>query len=165
MEKAKTYTGDRLYAAIESFKKSGLKQSKSIFFPETLTPELIARHKKYYLDMSPDEEPLLVINPLRYSIPGLTHITGLVFTDKYLHFRLLTNVWSSWSAGKQVKGKIPLSDISEIKLKDNHVLSNPYLDAYDVYINGNEVGSFVIWSFFSSTESKEMNFIFDSLNQ
>ena len=53
---------------------------------DEITPEVLEVHKKTYLEMMPDEKPLIVLNHKRM-FGGTYAFTGIVISNTHVHFK------------------------------------------------------------------------------
>ena len=144
MEKQAKYTGDRLMAAINAFRNSHLTKTKTVLLFDDISKNALDRHKRIYADVGPDELPILAVNALKMAMTGLTNSTGLLITDQFLYFKCLKDKSYSEMTGATLKGKIPLSDIVEVRADNNVEASHRAGEYINLTVNGNKIGSLLL---------------------
>lgn len=144
MEKQERYTGDRLMAAINAFRNSHLTKTKTVLLFDDISKNVLDRHKRIYADVGPDEVPILAVNALKMAMTGLTTTTGLLITDRFLYFKCLKDKSYSEMTGATLKGKIPLSDIVEVRADNNVEASHRAGEYINLTVNGNKIGSLLL---------------------
>lgn len=163
MEKQAKYTGDRLMAAINAFRNSHLTKTKTVLLFDDISKNVLDRHKRIYADAGPDELPILAVNALKMAMTGLTNSTGLLITDQFLYFKCLKDKSYSEMTGATLKGKIPLSDIVEVRADNNVEASHRSGEYINLTVNGNKIGSLLLEvGMFTPIDdvSDELNWIF-----
>lgn len=163
MEKQAKYTGDRLMAAINAFRNSHLTKTKTVLLFDDISKNVLDRHKRIYADVGPDELPILAVNALKMAMTGLTTTTGLLITDRFLYFKCLKDKSYSEMTGATLKGKIPLSDIVEVRADNNVEASHRSGEYINLTVNGNKIGSLLLEvEMFTLIDavSDELNWIF-----
>lgn len=155
---AGNYDADSIRAAIVAFKKSANAKSHFVYFEGNIPEKVLTRHKKHYAQISPDENVLMVVNSLGFAVEYLTAITGLVLTDKYLHYRCRSG-FDFWG---RKKGKIPLEQISRVDIEEIGKFTNPGI--YRLRINKELTGTISLGGlpteYFGNEASEEIEYIF-----
>lgn len=86
-------------------------RSSNIFILEKISKECLSHHKKY-LYLESGEKPLLILNGHKNILSRLMPFTGIVLTNKKIHFLLLKN--SKLSSIIPIKEKLKSLEISSI---------------------------------------------------
>lgn len=158
---AGNYDADSIRAAIVAFKKSANAKSRFVYFEGNIPEKVMARHKKHYAQISPDENVLMVVNSLGIAVEYLIPITGVVLTDKYLHYRCRSGLCGFDFWGRK-KGKIPLEQISRADIEEIGKFTNPGI--YRLKINKELTGTISLGGlpteYFGSDACEEIEYIF-----
>jgi len=128
MSETQCGTVDLTQIIVDFFKNYSGKASKSIQFGNEIPNELIEKHKNRYLDMSSDEEVLVLLQG-QHSFGGA--FTGLTITNKKIHYctlkkSIFTSIFQWWLKG--AKGSKVIADLESIEIaKHDTCLGTSYI--------------------------------------
>jgi len=109
-------TGDLTPIIMEYFDNYSGKTSKNIRFGNEIPNQLLEKHKKRYLDLSSDEQVLVLLEG-QYRFGGA--FTGLAITNKRIHYftlkkSIFTSMLQWWLKGP--KGSKIIADLESIEI-------------------------------------------------
>ena len=109
-------TGDLTPIIMEYFDNYSGKTSKNIRFGNEIPNQLLEKHKKRYLDLSSDEQVLVLLEG-QYRFGGA--FTGLAITNKRIHYftlkkSIFTEILQWWLKGP--KGSKIIADLESIEI-------------------------------------------------
>ncbi len=114
--------------ALNQYKAEGAPKIKSLFVLDEITPEVLERHKKYYVSLSADEKPLLVVNHKVVGSIGGYGWTGLIITDKNIYFKCVKDAFLSGIYAAGLKGVMPFDSIKTIAIGEHdHCYGTAYV--------------------------------------
>ena len=132
---------------VENLKKTILEyiaqystNSDYVFNHTKLTPKIVEKHRKRYAQILNDEIPLLAVNDtIVGTIRGYAW-SGLIITNKKLHYKCIKDSFFSGLMALSNKGCIPLDDIHSIELgKHDRCFGTAYV-GHQLIINGKVMG-------------------------
>ena len=140
MSETQSGTVDLTPFVVDFFNNYSGKTSKSIRFGSEIPNQLIENHKKKYLDMSSDEEALVLLEG-QHRFGGA--FTGLTITNKRIHYctlkkSIFTSVLQWWLKGP--KGSKVIADLESIEIAElDTCLGTSYI-GHELRINDEILG-------------------------
>lgn len=129
----------KLQSTIKTTRTSHQPHSKSIFYTDTITPDIMAGIERWYTQKPTTETVLLLTNKIKNNIWGYLR-TGICITDKAIYCRLQADSYLSSLTLRRSLLIIPLSDVKSIRLgKTDHCYGNSY-EGHQLIINEKVVG-------------------------
>lgn len=107
-------------------------KSKDLFVAPNIPKDILATHQKYYLELGPGEEPLVMINRAIWHVPFCWN--GLTITNRAIHYRALKNSFST------VCGKVSFDALQSADFGfAHHDLGFVYV-GHQFLLNGEDTG-------------------------
>lgn len=128
-----------LQETIKRVRSSHSSHSKSIFYTDTITPDIMAGIERWYTKGHTNETILLLTNKIKNNFWGYLN-TGICITDKAIYCRLQPDTYLSSLTLKRNILVFPLYEIKSIALgKRDHCYGNSY-EGHQLIINNKVVG-------------------------
>ena len=124
---------------VDFFNNYSGKATKSIRFGSEIPNQLIEKHKKKYLDMSSDEEVLVLLEGQRFG----GAFTGVTITNRKIHYQTLkksifTSVLQWWLKGP--KGSKVIADLESIEIAEHDTCLGTSYIGHELRINDEILG-------------------------
>ena len=133
-------TTKNLIKAIKDYERHALPISKNVFTGNNITAELIEKHCNRYGITCQEEQPLLIVNDSIVGSFGGYGWTGLMITDKTLHYKCTKDSFLSGLVALSSKGIIPLEQVHTIAIGHHDTCFGTAYVGHQLVINNEIMG-------------------------
>lgn len=141
--------------------------SKNVFTRTNLTPKIIEKHRKRYAHILNDEIPLLAVNDTIFGTIGGYAWSGLIITNKKLHYKCIKDTVISGLIALSNKGSIPIDNIHSIAIGEHDCCFGTAYMGHQLIINGKVIGLLRMGgsTLFDEETINDLSHIFNALSK
>ena len=115
-------------------------KSKNIWALNEIPAKVLEYHRKSYLNLAPNEQPLILLNDNFFASIGGYGWSGLVITNKAIHFSAIKKSYFGSIMPGKVKGAFNFSEIRSLEIAEHDTCFGSAYIGHELRINDKIIG-------------------------